>query len=63
MLFVQEKGHIKCNCPENKKRNAENKDCLSKSTNLVQEDSESGDDDMLSVSSGPDHLTNSWILD
>ena len=30
---------------------------------MVEEDSESGDGDMLSVSSGLDHLTNSWILD
>ena len=30
---------------------------------MAEEDSESGDGDMLSVSSGLDHLTNSWILD
>ena len=30
---------------------------------VVEEDSESGDGDMLSVSSNSDHLTDSWILD
>ena len=30
---------------------------------MAEEDSESGDGDMLSVSSSSDHLTDSWILD
>ena len=60
------KGHMKRDCPEKKKRGSvsENKEGSSKSANVVtEEDSESGDGDMLSVSSSSDHLTDSWILD
>ena len=43
---------------------SKNKEGSSKSANVVvEEDSESGDGDMLSVSSNSDHLTDSWILD
>ena len=43
---------------------SENKEGSSKSANVVaEEDSESGDGDMLSVSSSSDHFTDSWILD
>ena len=58
------KGHIKRECLEWKKGNKENIEGSSKSTNVVEErDSESGDGDMLSVSSSRDHLTDSWIMD
>ena len=56
------KGHMKRDCPEKKKRGSvsENKEGSSKSANVVtEEDSESGDGDMLSVSSSSDHLTDS----
>ena len=59
-------GHVKWNCPEKKKEDlvSENKEGTSKSTNIVaKEDSESGDGDMLSVSSNSNHLIDSWILD
>ena len=43
---------------------SENKEGSSKSANVVVEkDLESGDGDMLSVSSSSNHLTDSWILD
>ena len=57
---------MKRDCPEKKKGGSvsENKKGSSKSTNVVAEkDSESGDGDMLLVSSSLDHLTDSWILD
>ena len=57
---------MKRDCREKKKGGSisENKEGSSKSANVVaKEDSESGDSDMLSVSSTLDHLTDSWILD
>ncbi len=55
------KGHYKRDCPEwGKDKGGENKDD-SKSANVVENDSEDGD--MLSVSSGSDHSTDSWVLD
>ena len=46
------KGHIKRECLEWKKVNTKNKEGLSKSANVVEEgDLESGDGDMLSISS------------
>ena len=62
-FLCRKSGHFKRDCPENKKGNAESKDGQSKSANIVQEDSESSDGDMLSVSSSQDHLADSWILD
>ena len=53
---------MKRDCPEKKKGGSvsENKEGSSKSRNVVaEEDSESGDGDMLSVSSSSDHLTDS----
>jgi len=56
--------HIKQKCPKKKKRDTKNKEGLSKSVNVVEEeDLESGDKDMFYVSSSSDHLTGSWILD
>jgi len=56
--------HIKQKCPKKKKRDTKNKEGLSKSVNVVEEeDLESGDKDMFYVSSSSDHLTDSWILD
>lgn len=43
--------------------NAENKEGPLNSTNVVEEDSESGDGEILSILSGPDHLTDLLILD
>ena len=58
------KGHIKRNCPEIKKYVAENKSSSAKSANIVEEEnSESGDGDMLSVMSSSEQLTDAWILD
>ncbi|KAG6670908.1 hypothetical protein I3843_Q029300 [Carya illinoinensis] len=58
------KGHIKRDCPEKKKGNIENKKGPSKSATVVkEEDSESDDRDVLSVSFSSDHLADSWILD
>ena len=57
---------MKRDCPEKKKGDSvlENKEGSSKFANVVaEEDSESGDGDMLSVSSSSNHLTDSWILD
>ena len=56
---------MKRDCPEKKKESlVSDKEGSSKSTNVVaEEDSKSGDGDMLSVSSNSDHLTDSWILD
>ncbi|KAL6341882.1 hypothetical protein AAG906_038127 [Vitis piasezkii] len=54
------------NCPKKKKEGlvSKNNESSSKSVNVVaKEDSESGDGDMLSVSSNSDHLIDSWILD
>ena len=56
------KGHMKRDCPEKKKGGmvSENKEGSSKFANVVaEEDSESGDSDMLSISSSSDHLTDS----
>ena len=60
------KGHMKRDCPEKKKGGllSENKEGSSMFANVVpEEDLESGDGDMLSVSSSSNHLTDSWILD
>ena len=58
------KGHIKRDCLEKKKGNGESKEGSSKSANVVEEeDSESGDGDILSVLFSSEHLTDSWILD
>ena len=46
-----------------KKWGIENREGSSKSTNVVEEDLESNDGGMLSVSSNRDHLTDSWIMD
>ena len=57
---------MKRDCPEKKKEGSvlENKEGSSKFANVVaKEDSESGDGDMLSISSSSDHLIDSWILD
>ncbi|RVW73560.1 Retrovirus-related Pol polyprotein from transposon TNT 1-94 [Vitis vinifera] len=57
---------MKRDYPKKKKEGSvsENKESSSKSANVVaEEDSESGDGDMLSVSSSSNHLTDSWILD
>ena len=57
---------MKRDYPKKKKEGSvsENKESSSNSTNVVAEkDSESGDGDMLSISSSSDHLTDSWILD
>ena len=63
MLQVREKGHIKQECPKWKKRNTKNREGSSKSANVVEEGGlESGDGDMLSVSSSCVHLTDSWIM-
>ena len=56
------KGHMKRDCLEKKKWGSisKNKEGSLKSTNVVaEEDSESGDGDMLSISSSSNHLTNS----
>ena len=55
------KGHMKRDCPKKKKGSMlENKEDSSKSMNVVaEEDSKSGDSDMLSISSSSDHLTDS----
>lgn len=63
VISVENKGHIKRECLEKKKRDTKNKEGSSKSVNVVEEDSESGDGDMLSVSSSSDHPTYSCILD
>ena len=63
MLQVQEKGHIKRECPEWKKGNTKNKEGSSKFVNVVEEGDSESDDVMLSVSSSRDHLTDSWIMD
>jgi len=56
--------HIKQKCPKKKKRDTKNKEGLSKSVNVVEEeDLKSGDKDMFYVSSSSDHLPDSWILD
>ena len=63
---MRKKGAHETSCPEKKKGGlvSKNKEGSSKSTNVVaEEDLESGDGDMLSVSSSSDHFTNSWILD
>ena len=57
----RKKGHTEC--PEWKKGNTENREGSSKSTNVIEGDSESGDGDMISVSSSQHHLTDSWIMD
>ncbi|RVX19952.1 Retrovirus-related Pol polyprotein from transposon TNT 1-94 [Vitis vinifera] len=63
----QERGKTKFWNESKKKKEdlvSENKEGTSKSTNIVaKEDSESGDGDMLSVSSNSNHLIDSWILD
>ena len=62
VISAEKKGHMKRDCPEKKKGDSvlENKEGSSKFANVVaEEDSESGDGDMLSVSSSSDHLTDS----
>ena len=63
MLQVRKKGAHETRMEEWKKRNTENREGPSKSANVVEEgDSESGDGDMLSVSSSGDPMEDSWIM-
>jgi len=55
--------HIKQECSEKKKGDTKNKEDSSKSMNVVEENSESDDGDMLSISSSLNHPIYSWILD
>ncbi|KAH7861958.1 hypothetical protein Vadar_033033 [Vaccinium darrowii] len=66
-----EPGHFKKNCPQKGKggnwkkkqgKAGDRKDGPSNSANVVEQD-DSEDGDMLSVSTNPDHLADSWILD
>ena len=58
------KGAHETRMEEWKKRNTKNREGPSKSANVVEKgDSESGDGDMLSVSSSGDPLADSWIMD
>ena len=57
------RGHIRRDCPERHKSSDDNKVSGSKSVNVVEDDSDYGDGDMLSVSSTIDNLADSWILD
>ena len=61
VISAEKKGHMKRDCPEKKKESlVSDKEGSSKSTNVVaEEDSKSGDGDMLSISSSSDHLTDS----
>ena len=59
---MREKGAHETRLSKEKKKGSmlENKEDSSKSMNVVaEEDSESGDSDMLSISSSSDHLTDS----
>lgn len=61
-----ETGHFKKDCPYRKKnggRGTGKKAGSSKSANIVEDSSEDGDGDMLSVSTNAEHLADSWILD
>ena len=60
----RKKGHIKRECPKWKKGNTKNREGSSKSMNVVEEgDSESGDGDMILVSSSRYHFADSLIMD
>jgi hypothetical protein len=55
---------MKWDCPDlkNEKKDDENEGS-SRSTNVVEEDSDVADGDMLSVASTSEHLVDSWLLD
>jgi hypothetical protein len=57
------KGHIKQDCPDRKKNKDDKNECSSKSTNVVEDNSDDLEGDMLSVASNSEHLVDSWILD
>lgn len=56
-------GHIKQEYSEKKKGDAKNKEDSLKSMNVVEENSESDDRDILSISSNLNYPIDSWILD
>jgi hypothetical protein len=58
----RKRGHMKRDCPNLKKKDDE-KEGSSRSTNVVEDDSDVVDGDMLSVASTSEHLVNSWLLD
>ena len=57
------KGHIKRDCPNRKKNKDDENEGFSKSTNVVEDNSNDADGDMLSVASNSEHPIDSWILD
>jgi hypothetical protein len=57
------KGHMKRDCPNRKRNKDDENEGSSKSTNVVEDNSNDVDGDMLSVASTLEHLVDSWILD
>jgi hypothetical protein len=56
------KGYIKWDCPDWKKKNDDENEGSSKSTNVMEDNSDNADGDMLSVASNLGHPVDSWIL-
>jgi hypothetical protein len=59
----EKKGHIKRDCPDQKKNKDDENEGSSKSVNVVEDNSDDADGDMLSVASTLEHPVDSWILD
>jgi hypothetical protein len=57
------KGHMKRDCPDQKKNKDDENEGFSKSANIVEDNSDDADGDMLSVASTSEHPVDSWILD
>lgn len=57
-------GHMKWDCPDLKNKNKDDKnEGSSRSTNVVEEDSDVDDGDLLSVASTFEHPVDYWLLD
>ena len=57
------KGHIKRDCPDQKKNKGDENEGSSKSVNVMEDNSDDTDGDMLSIAFNSEHPMDSWILD
>jgi hypothetical protein len=59
----EKKWHIKRDCPDKKRNKDDENEGFSKSTNIVEDNSDDVDGDTLFVAFNSEHLIDSWILD
>jgi hypothetical protein len=60
---AKKRGHMKWDCPDLKNKNEDEKEGTSRSTNVVEDNSDVADGDMFTVASTSEHPVNSWLLD